>query len=218
MGLVVSPPTVKEFSKKCGKILVKFANAETLKDALFGLDSDVRKAFKLKIFDPEIQFETCKHSIKEAQQRLIKLFDELQVDSTLCKSETIAKYIADYAQLCSYQPIINPHNQNQTEIIRSLSEKENNPYQAALAFLVFQYVMDKARRPIIKCQLPNCRLYFAAERNTARYCSQKHKMSQFRIVKKLAAMMKRKNKKSSRPQALRLAHKRIRPVSKVSPT
>ena len=117
MRLAVSPPTVNEFSKKCAKILVNFANAETLKDALFGLDSDVRNAFKLKIFDSEIEFEKCKHSIKETQQRLIKLFDELQVDSTLCKSDTIAKYIADYAQLCSCQPIINPHNQDQTEIL-----------------------------------------------------------------------------------------------------
>jgi hypothetical protein len=218
MGLAVSPSTVREFSKKCAKILVNFANAESLKDALFGLDSDVRKAFKLKIFDPEIQFETCKHSIKEAQQRLIKLFDELQVDSTLCKSETIAKYIADYAQLCSYQPIINPHNKNQTEIFRSLSEKENNLYQAALAFLIFQYVMNKARKPIIKCQLPNCRLYFAAERNTARYCSQKHKMSQFRIVKKLAAMMKRPKRRASLYSTDKYKHKKIKPSSEASPT
>jgi len=218
MGFTVSPPTVREFSNKCAKILVKFANAETLKDALFGLDFDVRKAFKLKIFDPEIQFETCKHSIKEAQQTLIKLFDELQVDSTLCKSETIAKYIADYAQLCSCQPIINPHNQDQTEIIKSLSEKENNPFQAALAFLVFQYVMDKGRRPIIKCQLPNCRLYFAAERSTARYCSQKHKMSQFRIVKKLAAMMKRPKKRASLSSTIKSQHKKIKPSSVTSAT
>lgn len=218
MGFTVSQPTVREVSKKCANILVNFANAETLKDALFGLDSDVMKVFKLKIFDPGIQFETCKHSIKEAQQTLIKLFDELQVDSTLCKSETIAKYIADYARLCSYQPIINPHSQNQTEILRSLSEKENNPFQAALAFLVFQYVMDKARRPIFKCQLPNCRLYFAAERNTARYCSQKHKMSQFRIVKKLAALMKRPKKRASLSSTIKCKHKKIRPSSEASPS
>jgi hypothetical protein len=218
MGLAVSPPTAREFSKKCAKILVRFANAETLKDALFGLECDVKKIFKLKLFDSEIQFETCKHSIKEAQQRLIKLFDELQVDSTLCKSETIAKYIADYAQLCSFQPIINPHNQNQKEILRSLSEKENNPFQAALAFLVFQYVMDKARKPIAKCQLPNCKLYFAAERNTARYCSNRHKMSQFRIVKKLTAMVKRHKKRASLSSPIKSQHKKIKPSSVTSAT
>ena len=76
-------------------------------------------------------------------------------------------------------------SQNDYDVLAALKNIADNQFEAALAFLVYQYIKDENRKPIIKCSLPKCKIYFVAERITAKYCSNRHKMGQFRLLRNL---------------------------------
>ncbi len=183
-----------KISQGCGKILVDFVNAESLEDAIYILDESFLKIFSTKLFDAMKEFNERKNYIKEAQQRMIKLFEDLQYDKTLKNSATISYYNADYYRLCHCQIKPDARLQNDSDVLAAIKNIADIQFEAALAFLVFQYVKDENRKPIIKCSLPKCKIYFLAERNTAKYCSDRHKMGQFRILKNLIDFKKQKKR------------------------
>jgi hypothetical protein len=185
MGFHITQKEQSKISQECGKILVDFVNADSLEDAIYFLDESFLKIFRTKLFDVMKEFSERKKYIKEAQQRMIKLFEDLQFDKTLKNSATISYYNADYYRLCHCLMKPDARFQNNSDLIATLKSISDNQFEAALAFLVFQYIKDENRKPIIKCSLPRCKIYFVAERITAKYCSNRHKMCQFRLLRNL---------------------------------
>lgn len=173
----------KELSSKCGNVLVNFINAESLDEAIYNLSSDFRSFFKTKLFNAKRVSEKQKDAIKDSQKRLVKLFDELQINTDLEESETIEEYNWDYYHLCHSQVVPDARYPYEISVLSYLKESLKNPFEAVLAFLVFNYLKYEDRKEIKKCKLPNCDLYFQADNNRRQFCSKNDKMAYCRLNK-----------------------------------
>jgi predicted RNA-binding Zn ribbon-like protein len=216
MALTISQKQARIMSHRCANVLVNFVNANSSIDAISGLDESFRKSFNVKIIDAQREFKYRKKYIKEAQQRLINFIDELKIDRTLQNSATIANYNLDYHRFCHCQVMPDARFQNDSNVLAFLETKANNPFEAVLAFLVFQYIKDETRKPILKCNLPQCRLYFVAKRNTAKFCSTKHKMCQFRIFKSLMNLNSENQPSVQLSTVPKPSTKKIKPSSSIA--
>lgn len=183
MALTKSQHNDKELSAKCGNVLVNFINSESLDDAIHNLSSDFRSFFKVKLFNAKKVSEKQKDAIKDSQKRLAKFFDELQINTDLEESETIEEYNWDYYHLCHSQVVPDARYPYEMSVLSYLKESSKNPFEAVLAFLVFNYLKYEDRKEIKKCKLPNCDLYFQADNNLRQFCSKKDKMAYCRLNK-----------------------------------
>jgi hypothetical protein len=183
MALTKSQHNDKELSAKCGNILVNFLNDEGVDDPIYNLSSAFRKYFKVNLFNPKNARTKQKSSIIEAQHRLAKFLDELQIDNNIRNNETIEEYNWDYYHLCHSQVVPDARLPYEMSVLSYLKESSKNPFEAVLAFLVFNYLKYEDRKEIKKCKLPNCDLYFQADNNRRQFCSKKDKMAYCRLNK-----------------------------------
>jgi len=173
MALTKSQQHEKELSAKCGNVLVNFINAESLDEAIHSLSSDFRSFFKVKLFNAKKVSEKQKDAVKDSQKRLVKFFDELQIKPDLEESETIEEYNWDYYHLCHSQVVPDARYPYDISVLSYLNENSKNPFEAVLAFLVFNYLKYEDPKEIKKCKLPNYDLYFQADNNRRQFCSKK---------------------------------------------
>jgi hypothetical protein len=173
-----------ELSDKCANILVEFMNAHTLKDALQSLYWIFLVAFEVPTFDPRIEFQQRgRKCVRKAQQRLAKLFDELQEDMSLEKSDTVSNYNYDFFMLCQSATAPDARDNEEANKFACFEEEGRTFFEAVLAFCVHYYIQDENRKPIYICQYKKCGKYIIAERKTKQFCSKKHNVYHNRTIK-----------------------------------
>jgi len=182
MALSKQQEQTKELSEKSGLILVNFANEESTVKAIYDLHSGFRETFNVTLFNAQKMSKSKEDLIRKDQQRLKKLFDELQADNTLKDSETIGEYNLDYYCLCHGQFVPDARYQDGIFMLQELEENGGipSPFDAVLAILVFQYLKDENRKQIRKCLLPKCGKYFLAHYKTKKCCCPAHKQAHYR--------------------------------------
>jgi predicted RNA-binding Zn ribbon-like protein len=174
---------IKAISQQSGDILVKFANAKSPSKAILRLHQRFYRVFNVSLFNAK-KMSKCKEDlIREDQQRLKKLFDELLADKALKESETIEEYNLDYYCLCHGQFVPDARYQDGIFMLHELEANGGTPFDAVLAILVFQYLRDENRQEIKKCQRPQCSKYFLARNNRKKCCSDAHKQAKYRLNK-----------------------------------
>ncbi len=180
MALSKQQEQTKELSEKSGLILVNFANEESTVKAIYDLHSAFREAFNVTLFNAKKASKRKEKLVRNDQQRLNKLFDELQVDKALKESETIGEYNLDYYCLCHGQFVPDARYQDGISMLQELEANGGTPFDAVLAILVFQYLKDENRKQIKKCELPNCDKYHMPLNRKKRHCCPAHKQAHYR--------------------------------------
>lgn len=173
----------KELSEKSGDILVRFANAKLIAKAIRLLHQRFHRVFNVSLFSAKKANKWSEELVREDQQRLKNLFDELQADKTLKESDTIGEYNLDYYFLCHGQFYPDARYQDKIDLLEELEAKGGTPFDAVLAILVFQYLKDVNRKEIKKCQLPQCEKYFLTRNRRRKCCRYSHKQALFRLNK-----------------------------------
>jgi hypothetical protein len=183
MALSKQQEQTKELSEKSGLILVNFANEESAVKAIYDLHSAFRGAFNVTLFNAKKMSKSKEDSIRKDQQRLKKLFDELQADKTLKDSDTIGEYNLDYYCLCHGQFVPDARYQDGISMLQELEENGGipSPFDAVLAILVFQYLKDENRKQIRKCLLSKCGKYFLVRNQRGKFCCDCHRVAQHRL-------------------------------------
>ena len=183
MALSKQQEQTKELSEKSGSILARFANSKSTAKAIILLHQRFYRAFNVTLFNAKKTSKRSEKSVRADQQRLKRLFDELQIDKTLENSEIIGEYNWDYYHLCHGQFVPDARYQDQISFLEELESNGGILYDGVLALLVFQYLIDENRKQIKKCKLPKCGKYFLAHNNRGEFCSVKHRVAQHRLNK-----------------------------------
>lgn len=183
MALTKPQKETKEISEKSGDILARFANSKSTSKAIMLLHQRFLRAFNVSLFNAKKMSNSKEDSIRKDQQRLKKLFDEMQADKTLKESETIGEYNLDYYCLCHGQFVPDARYQDGISMLQELEENGGTPFDAVLAILVFQYLKDENRKQIKKCKLPECGKYFLAHNQRGEFCSVNHRVAHHRLTK-----------------------------------
>ncbi len=181
MALSKQQEQTKELSEKSGLILVNLANEESAVKAIYDLHSAFREAFNVTLFNAEKASKRKEKLVRNDQQRLKKLFDELQVDKTLEDSDTIGDYNLEIYLSCHEHLIPDARYQHGISLLEKLEEEGGTPFDAVLAILVFQYLKDENRKQIRKCLLPKCGKYFLVRNQRGKFCCDCHRVAQHRL-------------------------------------
>jgi hypothetical protein len=187
MALTKPQIETKELSEKSGDILVRFANARLTAKAIRLLHQRFYRAFNVILFNAKKVSRRNEELVRNDQQRLKKLFDELEADKTLEKSETIREYNTDYYCLCHGQLFPDARYQDQTHLLEELEAKGGTNFAAVLAILVFQYLKDENRKQIKKCKLAKCGKHFLTHNKRGEFCCVKHRVAQHRLKRSAQA-------------------------------
>ena len=181
MALTKPQKETKEISEKSGDILARFANSKSTSKAIMLLHQRFLRAFNVSLFNAKKVSKSAEDLIRKDQQRLKKLFDELQAEKTLEESQTIGDYNFDYYCLCHGQFVPDARYQNSIYFLEELEAKGGTPFDAVLAILVFQYLKDENRKQIKKCLLPKCGKYFLVRNQRGKFCCDCHRVAQHRL-------------------------------------
>ena len=187
MALTKLQNQIKKHSDKSGDILARFANSKSTARAIINLHKRFYKAFNVSLFNAKKMSKSNEELIRKDQQRLKTLFDELQADKTLKKSETIGEYNFDYYCLCHGQYYPDARYQHDIHLLEELEAKGGTPFDAVLAILVFQYLKNESRKQIKKCKLAKCGKYFLTHNKRGEFCSVKHRVAQHRLKRSAQA-------------------------------
>lgn len=181
MALSKQQEQTKELSEKSGLILVNFANEESTGKAIYDLHSSFREAFNVTLFNAKKASKRKEKLFRNDQQRLKKLFDELQVDKTLENSDAIGDYNLEIYLSCHEHLIPDARYQDEISLLKKLEEEGGTSFDVVLAILVFQYLKDENRKQIRKCLLHKCGKYFLVRNRRGKFCCDCHRVAQHRL-------------------------------------
>lgn len=181
MALSKQQEQTKELSEKSGLILVNFANEESTVKAIYDFHRGFHQTFNTTLFNAKKASKRKKNMVRKDQQRLKKLFDELQVDKTLEDSDAIGEYNLEIYLSCHEHLIPDARYQHGISLFEKLEEEGGTSFDVVLAILVFEYLKDENRKQIKKCKLPKCGKYFLARNQRGKFCCDCHRVAQHRL-------------------------------------